>query len=118
MWGDSTEAGHLGTPSRSLREFWRLVDVVNPELASITAPALVVQARDDDISSIANAVHLQRRLGGLVDTLVLDDSYHMVTIDRQRDLVIERTLSFAAWVEARREQETKGDERVKAIDAG
>ena len=31
-----------------------------------------------------------------METLVLDDSYHMVTIDRQRDLVVNRTLGFVA----------------------
>jgi carboxylesterase len=115
MSGDSAEAGLYATPSCAVRELWRLVDVVTPELSSIDVPALVVQAREDDISSIANAVHLQRRLGGLVDTLVLDDSYHMVTIDRQRDLVIERTVAFARWLESRRAREEKGAARVKAI---
>jgi carboxylesterase len=38
---------------------------------------------------------LQQRLGGLVHTLVLDDSYHVVTIDRQRDLVNETLVDFA-----------------------
>jgi carboxylesterase len=26
---------------------------------------------------------------------VLDDSYHMVTLDRQRSIVVDRTLEFA-----------------------
>ena len=34
---------------------------------------------------------LQANLGGLVDTLILDDSYHIVTLDQQRHLVAERT---------------------------
>ena len=116
MSGDSAEAGLYATPSRSLRELWRLVDVVSAELPAIDSPTLLVQAREDDVSSLANAVHLQRRLGGLVDTLVLDDSYHMVTIDRQRDLVIERTLAFARWIESRRALEEKSAATVKSID--
>jgi carboxylesterase len=31
----------------------------------------------------------------MVETCVLDDSYHIVTVDRQRDLVVERTVAFA-----------------------
>jgi len=107
MSGNSAEAGLYAIPAKSLRELWRLANVVTAELPSIDVPALVVQAREDDISSVANAVHLQRRLGGLVDTLMLDDSYHMVTIDRQRDLVIERTVAFARWLESRRAREEK-----------
>ena len=59
------------------------------------------------MASLRNAHYLQTHLGGLVDTLVLDDSYHMVTIDRQRDLVIERTVAFARWLESRRAREEK-----------
>jgi carboxylesterase len=33
-----------------------------------------------------------------VDTLVLDDSYHIVTIDRQRSLVVDRSAAFARWI--------------------
>ncbi len=28
--------------------------------------------------------------------MVLDDSYHLVTLDRQRQIVVARTLEFAA----------------------
>lgn len=114
--GDSGEAGLLGTPSASVQELWRLVAVVKAELGAIDVPALVVHAREDDISSLANAIYLQRRLGGLVETLVLDDSYHMVTIDRQRDLVIERTLAFARFIEARTARETQRLARVRSIE--
>jgi hypothetical protein len=31
----------------------------------------------------------------------VDDSYHIVTIDRQRDVVIERSNNFVAWIESR-----------------
>jgi hypothetical protein len=29
---------------------------------------------------------------------VLDDSYHLVTIDRQRDIVVERSRDFVSFV--------------------
>ena len=38
--------------------------------------------------------YLQSYLSGLVETVVLDDSYHVVTLDRQRHIVVERTLDF------------------------
>ena len=71
---------------------------MKPELPRIRTPALIVHAREDDISDLSNTIYLQRKLGGLVDTLVLDDSYHIVTIDRQRSLVIDRSASFARWI--------------------
>jgi carboxylesterase len=66
----------------------------------VRQPTLIVHPRQDDIASLKNAHYLQANLGGLVDTLVLDNSYHMVTLDQQRHIVAERTAGFVAWVEA------------------
>jgi len=100
--GKSAEAGIECTPSRSIRELWRLVHVVKRDLPEIKAPALIVHAREDDISALSNAIYLQRRLGGLVECVVLDDSYHLVTVDRQRDVVIDRSGDFIAYVDRTR----------------
>ena len=51
--------------------------------------------------------HLQKHLGGLVDTVVLDDSYHLVMIDRQRDIVVSRSIQFIANVQARSAQQAR-----------
>lgn len=93
--GESAEAGLLGTPSGALREMWRLIAEVKRNMGAIMQPALIVHARHDDVAGLSNAIHIQRGLGGLVDTVVLDDSYHLVTIDRQRDVVIDRSLGLA-----------------------
>lgn len=97
--GKSAEAGLTCTPLGALREADRLVRDVEKRLPSIKIPTLIIHPREDDISDLSNAIYLQRHLGGLVELLVLDDSYHIVTVDRQRDLVIERTTDFIAFVE-------------------
>ncbi len=95
--GDSSEAGSLGTPASSINQFWTMIDVVKKELKSIKKPVFIAHAREDDIASLKNAFYLQKNLGGIVETLVLDDSYHLVTIDRQRNIVVERSVSFVNW---------------------
>jgi carboxylesterase len=101
--GDSTLAGVLRTPAYALRELWRLVDALKPELPKVRQRALVMQARHDDVASIRNAQYLQRHLGGLVETLILDDSYHLITVDRDRHLVTDRVVSFVgSFVKASR----------------
>jgi carboxylesterase len=97
--GDSAAAGTFSTPLRSLAHFNSLVAAVKPELGKVRQPALIVHPRDDDMASLKNAQYLQAKLGGLVDTLVLDDSYHIVTLDQQRHLVAERTERFVSWVD-------------------
>jgi len=115
--GDSTQAGILVTPGEAVRQLCLVVDVVLRELGKITTPALIVQAREDDLSSLKNAEYLQRHLGGLVNTLVLDDSYHMVTVDRQRDIVIESSAAFATLLAGRLQLEEKADDAVRALGA-
>jgi carboxylesterase len=88
-------------------------------LPSITQPTLVVHPRHDDRASLRNVVHLQRNLGGRVDVVILEDSYHLVTLDRQRDVVLDRTASFAravmAGVGASGAQRPAGPQRPAAV---
>lgn len=92
---DSSAAGVFTTPLRSFAHFNSLVTKVKRRLAEVKTPALIVHPRDDDIADIDNAFHLQRHLGGPVEMVVLDDSYHIVTLDRQRNVVVERSVEFA-----------------------
>lgn len=94
--GDSSTAGLLGTPSGALKQMWDLIAVTRRELPQVKCPALLVHPREDDIADLTNAFEIQRKLGGLVDAVILDDSYHLVTIDQQHDIVIERSLALAA----------------------
>ena len=92
---DSAEAGVFTTPLRAFANFNSLVAVVKRQLSSIKTPALILHPRHDDIADIDNAYYLQRKLGGLVDMVVLDDSYHIITLDRQRMVVVDRSVEFA-----------------------
>ena len=107
--GDSGQAGVFSTPMRSFANFNALVSRVKPELDQVRQPALIVHPRDDDIASLENAQYLQTNLGGLVETLVLDNSYHMVTLDQQRHVVADRTERFVSWLEASIAAKAKAD---------
>jgi carboxylesterase len=77
-------------------EFRKLVRNVKPLLNKVKQHTLMFHPRHDDQSDLKNAMTIQRRLAGLVELHVLDDCYHMVTLDRQRSIVVERTTEFAA----------------------
>lgn len=83
-------------------EFFRLVRNVRPLLSSVRHHTLIFHPRADDQSDIRNTMHLQRKLGGMVEVCVLDDSYHLVTLDRQRGYVAERTMEFVDRILARK----------------
>ncbi|RFB75556.1 alpha/beta hydrolase [Methylovirgula sp. 4M-Z18] len=101
--GDSAEAGLMSTPSASVRQFWLMVDVYRKEMRTVKQRTLIIHPREDDMASLWNVERLQRGLGGLVDTLILDDSYHIITVDRQRHLVADRTVEFLQEVFRARE---------------
>jgi carboxylesterase len=93
--GDSSRAGVAALPGRLMLELRYLVQRVKGEIGEVRQPALIVHPREDDRASLRNLHYLQASLGGLTETVVLDDSYHLVTLDRQRQIVLARTLEFA-----------------------
>jgi carboxylesterase len=100
--GDSAEAGVLGTPSQCVQELWGLVEVVKRRLNFIETPCLILHARDDDVSSLRNAEIIARSLRGPAEIAILEDCYHLITMDRQRDVVIDRSRQFIEAIEERR----------------
>jgi carboxylesterase len=64
------------------------------DLKRIREPVLIIHPRSGDRSTLSQALDLQSRFAGRVDTLVLDDSFSFVMRDRQRSLVAERMLEF------------------------
>ncbi len=85
----------LGRSGGALLEVKWLAQHITPRLGEVTQPCLIFHPRYDDRSALSASQGLQKQLGGVVDLIVLDDSYHLVTLDRQRALVLERVLEFA-----------------------
>ena len=79
----------------TIQEFRWMVQAVKSGLSAIKQPTLLIHPREDDRSSLNNSMQLASKLSGIVDLVVLNDCYHVCTLDRQRDLVVERTLVFA-----------------------
>ena len=92
--GDSQAGGLAGFPWPSLAEFQRLSRHVRNRIGRVRAPCVIVHSSDDDIASLKNVRIVERGVRAPVETVLLDDSYHMVTIDRQRGALIERSAGF------------------------
>lgn len=82
-------------------EFFRLVRNLRPLLGRVCQHTLIFHPRQDDQSDIKNTMTLQRRLSGLVEVCVLEDSYHLVTLDKQRNYVADRSIEFVDRVMGR-----------------
>ena len=82
-------------PASSMHELFKLTREVKRELPAITTPALILHSREDDLTSIKNPDYVEEKIGSkIVRKIILDDSYHMMTIDNQKDRVAEETIKF------------------------
>jgi len=114
LGGDSAAAGLPGNPWPSLGEFHLLSRKVRAQLGRVRAPCFVAHASNDDVASVRNVRIVERGVRAPVETLLLDDSYHMVTIDRERDTLIKRSSAFIARV-VETERAHRRDESDAAI---
>ncbi len=92
---DVDRLGYPYFPVRLLGELRELVDYLEPRLPRVIAPCQIIQAREDDMSSVENALHLQRRVGSKRKEIVyLEDSYHVITADQERGKVAQSMAEF------------------------
>lgn len=93
--GDSAAAGLAGNPFPALAEMQWLAKKVRQQLPQVIAPCLIMHSGHDDIANInTNARLVEKNVSGSTRFVVLDDSYHLITIDRQRREVINESVQF------------------------
>lgn len=91
---DSPESAYPQTPLRPLLSLFAAADEVGGELDKVTCPVLLFTSPQDHVVSPTDSDHLAARVSGPVERVSCDRSYHVATIDYDRDLVAERSLEF------------------------
>lgn len=83
-----------------LREHDRLLRHVRRNLGRVQcASVLALHAREDEVASLENVALLARGLGcGAFRSVVLGNSFHMITIDNDRQQVVRETVEYAAAI--------------------
>jgi carboxylesterase len=81
-------------PAIALYQNFRLNRALRAALPGVSIPTLLIHAREDDVSHPRNAQRIQRLHGGSCDLVYMQDSYHMVHVDRERDRVAQLTADF------------------------
>jgi carboxylesterase len=88
-------------PIAALEALLDLMDEVRADLPAIRTPVLVVHGRQDHTVPMDDSLELTGCLGSeVIERLWLDRSFHIVTLDVERDTVIDgaaRFLSQYAW---------------------
>ena len=86
-------------PLACIREVDRLRRFVMKGLHHIACPTLVIHAREDELTSVRSANFLVEHIGGgkragLARMVVLENSYHLICVDNDKEIVAQRTLEF------------------------
>jgi carboxylesterase len=79
---------------RSIYELLQLQTHVRPLLSRIRQPALVIHSRQDHACSLENVAILQRELRGPMRSVILSDSYHVISVDVDKERAADEILAF------------------------
>lgn len=90
------ESAYEGVPLRSLLSF--ALDGIEPVsqlYPSMSMPLLLFTSRNDHVVDPAASDFLAERYGGPVRRILLDRSYHVATLDHDRDRITAEAIAFA-----------------------
>ncbi|GAB3267387.1 alpha/beta hydrolase [Chitinimonas naiadis] len=88
-------AGAATLPLWAIHEAEKLIAHIKRTLGQVRTPALILHAREDEVTSLRSAHHLVDALGTVRTRLtVLENSYHMITLDNDRHIVQREIADF------------------------
>ena len=92
---DETEIGYDGTPLRQLMSLNNdgLVPITD-RYGELRVPILIFSSPEDHVVPPESSAHLRDTVGGEVEFVTLERSYHVATQDYDRDVINERSLAF------------------------
>lgn len=83
------------TPFECITSLLELLAHVRHDLQDVSVPVLLIQSRKDNTVHPHNADLIHRLLGSRDKSLVeVDSSYHVITVDYDKELVKEKTYEF------------------------
>ena len=92
---DVKELAYEQVPVPALRQIYALTAVTRDLLPRIKCPTLVMQSRDDHIAQPVNATIIAQLLGSTrVELTWLENSFHVATIDYDKDAICEKATAF------------------------
>lgn len=95
MKEDGSGIAYSKMPMSSVREMQKLIAATKKRLHKIKSPTIILHAEEDEVASLKNADYLERHLGSpSIRRVTLHDSYHLITVDNERDTVANETSAF------------------------
>jgi carboxylesterase len=84
-------------PIAALKQLFDLMDVVRRDLPAIKTPTLVAHGRHDHVVPMEDSLELTGSLAAdVIERLWLERSFHIISLDVERSLLIETVTKFLA----------------------
>jgi carboxylesterase len=90
------ESAYPGLPLRAVRSLFAAAAEVEAELASVTCPVLVFTSVQDHVVDPRSSEVLLAQAKGPVDQVKLERSFHVATLDYDKDEIEARTVEFVS----------------------
>lgn len=90
------ESSYDQTPIVPAITLLEAVKVVNENLGSITAPSLLFSSTEDHVVTTDNGDEIVKKSNGPVERIWLENSFHVATLDNDRELIASTTIDFLA----------------------
>lgn len=97
---EAVETAYADTPLVPLQSLFNAVVDLQAGLAGVDAPALIMNSPEDHVVPPSNSDHLAGIWAGPVERISLDRSYHVATLDYDKDLINDAVVAFATRVSA------------------
>lgn len=87
--------GYFKTPATVILESVRLIKATKKTLKEVISPTLIVHSTEDDMASLKNVHYTQANIAAeTVETFFVDDTYHVLTLDKRKEDVAKRAALF------------------------
>lgn len=96
-----TESAYASTPLPPLLSLMAGLDSLQAAMATTSTPLLLLNSPQDHVVEPAQGDHLAGAWGGPVERVMLEQSYHVATLDHDDELICELAVAFAQRVATR-----------------
>ncbi len=90
----TVESSYEATPLAAAKSLFNGIRGVYERLDLVRAPSLLLCSREDHVVSADNGDDLVARVGGPIERVWLENSYHVATIDNDQELVETLSVNF------------------------
>ncbi len=94
----AVESSYDRTPLACVLSLFEGVDALGKRLGDIRCPVLLLTSRQDHVVSADSGELLERAVGGPIERVWLERSYHVATLDWDAPVVEERVVAFVGDV--------------------